>query len=70
MVPDILKDEYRFSQSGVYFSPPESNMAKVNQYFETLPLTVCNYFIYLFILLLFFEYFETLLLAVVIAFFF
>ena len=40
MVPEILKDEYRFSQSGVYFSPPESNMAAVNTYFETLPLTV------------------------------
>ena len=39
MVPDILKDDYRFSESGVYFSPPESNMAVVNTYFETLPLT-------------------------------
>ena len=38
MTPSILEDDYKFSSSGTYFSPPESNLNDATAYFNTLPL--------------------------------
>lgn len=39
MVPGVLTDDYKFSKSGIYFAPPEGDMASVNAYLDQLPLT-------------------------------
>jgi len=39
MVPGILGDDYCFSQSGLYFAPPEGSLSSIMGYFETLPIT-------------------------------
>lgn len=36
--PAILKDEYRFSPSGVYFCPPEGSLDDYKEYIKNLPL--------------------------------
>ena len=38
MTPQILQDEYRFSQSGTYYSPAESTLESVLGYFDALPI--------------------------------
>ncbi|KAJ3415371.1 Dynein heavy chain 6, axonemal, partial [Chytridiales sp. JEL 0842] len=35
--PQILDDNYRFSPSGVYFAPPDGNLAGFKAYIESLP---------------------------------
>ncbi len=37
MVPDILKDGYKFSKSGTYFAPKPGTLVAINQYFDSLP---------------------------------
>ena len=37
VLPEILVDGYKFSESGTYFAPPESDLASVNAYFDSLP---------------------------------
>lgn len=39
MVPAILSDEYCFSQSGLYYAPPEGSLQSVFAYFEKLPIS-------------------------------
>lgn len=36
---DIVKDDYKFSDSGVYFAPPSGSYEEVIAYFKTLPDT-------------------------------
>ena len=38
MVPDILKDDYKFSKSGTYFAPPSGSLADCVSYFQSLPI--------------------------------
>lgn len=37
MIPDILKDGYKFSASGTYYAPTIGPLSSVLQYFESLP---------------------------------
>lgn len=39
MVPEILKDGYKFSASGTYYAPTIGALPTVLQYFESLPLS-------------------------------
>ncbi|KAJ1563200.1 Dynein heavy chain 6, axonemal [Cladochytrium tenue] len=37
--PQIFTDAYRFSPSGIYFAPPDGELAAVRAYIESLPFT-------------------------------
>ena len=37
MVPPILTDGYKFSESGVYYAPPAGNLSILEQYVDALP---------------------------------
>jgi len=37
--PDILKDDYKFSPSGIYYAPPEGPHASYGEYIKSLPFT-------------------------------
>ena len=37
VTPEILKDNYKFSESGKYFAPPEGNLASFKNYILSLP---------------------------------
>ncbi len=34
----ILKDDYKFSKSGIYFAPVEGNLESYRQYIKDLPI--------------------------------
>jgi dynein heavy chain len=38
ITPDILEEDYKFSETGKYFAPPESNLDTVRQFIKALPL--------------------------------
>ena len=43
MTPDILNDDYKFSKSGTYYSPPPAGLQNVLDYLEALPNSgYCN----------------------------
>lgn len=35
---NILDDNYKFSESGIYFAPQEGNLASYKEYINTLPI--------------------------------
>lgn len=39
IVPSIMEDDYKLSDSGIYFAPPEGKLDDVRRYIETLPGT-------------------------------
>lgn len=36
--PEILKENYKFSESGIYFAPPEGELSTYRDYISKLPM--------------------------------
>lgn len=36
--PDILEDDFKFSESGIYYAPPNGSIDMYKEYIEQLPL--------------------------------
>ena len=38
LCPDLLDDSYRFTESGLYYSPPSGTLAQCLEYINNLPV--------------------------------